>query len=129
MAKRKSKSTREKRREEALFRFQVVSGVYGLMISGRVRADAVRRMALRTHEFLGRRGRRVSVRTIYRWLAAWEADERLESLEPAERQRTGDSAVLPQALIAFIRSEKTATPCPGVPALPPIIATSAQLFN
>ena len=117
MAKKSPKSRAKRRREEALFRYQMVSGVHALMLMGESRADAVRQMAWRAQYTPQGGYRRVSVRTIYRWLAAWDAEQTLESLEPAERRRTETSVVLPQALIDFIREEKKIDPRASSPEL------------
>lgn len=117
MAKKIRKSRAKRRQEEALFRYQIVSGVHALELMGEVRADAVRYMAWRAQYTIQGGYRRVSVRTIYRWLAAWKEDETLKSLEPAERRRTETSVVLPEALIDFIRQEKALDPRASAPEL------------
>ena len=116
MAKKKINSRAKRREEEALFRHQVVSRVFVLEFGGAVRAEAVREVAGEHFTSEGE-SRRVSVRTLYRWLAAYGEGGTLKSLEPAERERTESSVVLPEALIAFIREEKTLDPRASAPEL------------
>ncbi len=101
---------------EALFRFRVVSEVLTEVVRRSTRARAVSLVASRTHAALDGSQRKVSKRTLYRWLAAYERAG-LGALEPAERQRVETSAVLPEALVAFLREEKTSDALASVPEL------------
>lgn len=95
----------------------MVSQVLVLELGGAVRADAVREVAGCEHFSSEGESRRVSVRTIYRWLAAYGEGGTLTALEPAERERTLTSAVLPEAFISFIREEKRLDPRASAPEL------------
>jgi putative transposase len=88
----------------ALFRFQVVSSVLADMAGGMKRARAVRRAADVDWWFEGRL-ERVSRRTVYRWLAAFE-DKGIAGLEPAPRRRTTSSDALSSSFLAFLACEK-----------------------
>lgn len=90
---------------EALFRFQVVSDVCARMMRGEVRADAVAAVGAYPHAVGPGPSRSVSDRTVYRWLAAFEA-EHLLGLEPAGRERTTSSVVLPKSLLDFVAAQK-----------------------
>ncbi len=117
MARKNQKSRAKKRQAEALFRHQVISRVRALELGGVVRVEAVCEVA--GGEYFTSAGvlRKVSVRTLYRWLAAYDEDEILESLAPAERARTETSIVLPDAFIDFIRKEKELDPRASAPEL------------
>lgn len=101
---------------EALFRFRVISEVLTGMMRGQTRAQAVRAVASRAHAKLDGMPRTVSARTVYRWLAEYHRGE-LAALEPRARTRTETSAVLPEKLVTFLRTEKQADPRASVPQL------------
>jgi len=90
---------------EALFRFQVVSEVLSRVLRGELRPQAVAAVAGLAFATGEDRPRKVSVRTIYRWLAAF-GERELQQLEPTSRQRTQTSVVLSQALLDFVAAEK-----------------------
>jgi len=117
MTKKYRKSRAKKRQEEALFRYQIVSQVFALEFGGAVRAEAIKKVADETHFIKEGRSRKVSVRTVYRWLAAYNDDEGLASLEPALRKLIETSVVLPEAFIDFIRTEKDLDPRASAPEL------------
>lgn len=62
------------------------------------------------------RPRRPSVRTLYRWLAAYRQGG-LGGLEPRQRSRVEASKVLPPKLVDLLRTAKTADPELSVPDL------------
>ena len=101
---------------EGLFRFRVVSEALTEVTRGRTRCQAVDLVASRSHACLGGGERKVSTRTLYRWLAAYERGG-FGALEPAERRRVETSAALSEALVAFLREEKTTDPLASVPEL------------
>lgn len=117
MAKKNRKSKGKRRRQEALFRHQVISRVRALELCGQVRAEAVEKVAGDEHFTADGRCRKVSVRTIYRWLALYGEGGTLDSLEPAERPRTETSVALPEAFVDFIREEKKTDPRASAPEL------------
>ena len=72
---------------EALIRYFLVSQIRASMLGGEVRAEAITTAAGRAHYTLTGRLRKISPRTAYRWLRAFES-EGIAGLEPASRQRT-----------------------------------------
>ena len=95
MAGKNRKSRARRHREEALFRHHVLSRVLALEFGGAVRAEAIEKVARDEHFTSDGRCRRVSVRTIYRWLSAYGEEGALESLEPKKRPRIETSVALP----------------------------------
>ena len=117
MARKNQESRAKRHREEALFRHQVISRVLALELGGEVRAEAVRQVAGDLHFTSDGRCRRVSIRTLYRWLAAYGEEGVLENLEPQKRRRIETSASLPEAFVNFIREEKASDPRASAPEL------------
>jgi putative transposase len=101
---------------QALFRYQVVSAVQVRVLAGMGVAHAVREVLREQHQDLSGQPRRVSERSVYRWLDAYE-QEGLAGLEPQPRQRVSDSAVLSKRLLDFLRVENKADPEASVPEL------------
>ncbi|MDT8442533.1 MAG: helix-turn-helix domain-containing protein [Desulfuromonadales bacterium] len=102
---------------EALFRYQVVSEVLCRERSGLSRAQAVRATAAQDHQaFATTTRRRVSRRTLYRWLARF-LDAGFDGLVPKERPRTADSTVLCPALLEYFTAEKRLDPAASIPEL------------
>jgi len=103
---------------QALFRFQVVSAVRTEQMGGCSRARAIARVARRTHPTLDGQSRKVSVRTLYRWVGAFERGGRdIAALESEPRPRVADSATLSERFVAFLRSEKGDDTLASVPEL------------
>ena len=117
MARQNRKSRAKRHREEALFRHHVISRVLALEFGGAVRSEAIEGVARDAHFTSDGRCRRVSVRTIYRWLAAYAEAGTLESLEPQKRHRIDTSVALSEAFIDFIREEKKTDPRASAPEL------------
>jgi len=90
---------------EALFKFQVVSDVLSRVLRGEVRADAIASAAGQVFVTGDHKARSVGVRTIYRWLNAYENRD-LTKLEPASRKRTQTSVVLSKKLLDFVAEQK-----------------------
>jgi putative transposase len=101
---------------EALFRFTVVSQVLALEKGGEKRADAVKAVAHHLHMKLDGQTRTNGKRTVYRWLAAYEADG-TAGLEPATRPHTESSDVLTERFLEFFREQKEADPRASIPEL------------
>ncbi len=99
---------------EALFRYAVVSGVQALELQGAPRTAAVRQVAEQPHAY-GDRLRRVSERTVWRWLRAWDRGG-LGALEPSERPCRGTVA-LSAELVDFFVDQKRTDPAASVPEL------------
>lgn len=117
MLRQQRKSSARKRKDEALFRYRLVSEVLSRELGGEVRAVAVRAVGGRDHVLVDGNGRRVSLRTLYRWLAKYDEDNPLESLEPKARPRVETSVALPDKLVDFIRAEKRIDPRASAPEL------------
>lgn len=90
---------------EALVRYQVVSQVLADELGGKTRAKAVGAVAARRHLEADGSLRKVSRRTVYRWLAAYEAFG-LAGMEPEPRKRTEASVVLPHDFVRFLQAVK-----------------------
>lgn len=101
---------------EALFRYALVAELRALMARGRSRAAVVRELAAADHPTFDGRIRRVSPRTLYRWLAAFEQGG-FARLVPADRVRTDSSVVLSAELLAFLRQQKKVDPAASIPEL------------
>ena len=103
--------------KEALFRYQVVSQVRSRMLTGTSKRDAVAQTCAAPHASLDGGRRRVTPRTLYRWLAAFD---RLGAggLEPAARRRKKPSPqALPPRFLDFLQTEKTDDPRASIPEL------------
>jgi putative transposase len=101
---------------QALFRYQVVSAVQVRLLAGTGLSQAVREVAGQPFPDWGNQPRRVSERSLYRWLDAYERDG-LQGLEAQPRPRIAESLVLPPKLLDFLRTEKRADPEVSVPEL------------
>ncbi len=104
--------------KEALFRYQIVAQVRSRMLAGESQAEAVRAVARVAQHFApSERPRRVSPRSIYRWLS----DYREGGLERLERtplpQMEAPSKVLSPSLLEFMREEKKKDSKASVPEL------------
>jgi transposase InsO family protein len=104
---------------EALFRFRIVSAVRALELGGLGRSAAVRAVAGARH--LDEQGkhdstRKVSERTLYRWLGDHETGG-LAGLEPAQRPRIEGSLVLDDELLRFLTEERKADRDASIPEL------------
>jgi len=100
---------------EALFRYLLVSQVLNEVQQGLSRSRAVRKVACRAHLTSTGEARRVSGRTLHRWVKAFLNDPG-KALEPPARPRPG-SLVLPAALLAFCTAQKEADYLTSVPEL------------
>lgn len=90
---------------QALFRFSIVSQVIAHMRRGEPRAQAILHVSALEQRFFDGSSRRVSARSIYRWLAAYELGG-VRGLEPGGRVQTSPSRVLSKKLIDFLKAEK-----------------------
>ena len=99
---------------EALFRHNVLSQVIHRELAGQSRPDAVNAVAAEPMPDLKGQSRLISVRTLYRWLAAFECGG-FEALIPTAR--IGQGCSLPEDLLAFFQQEKEADLQASVPEL------------
>lgn len=102
---------------EALFRFRVLSEVLTEQMRGLGRELAVRRVAAREHVTADGEPRRVSRRSIYRWLRRYFDVGSIAGLEPRSRSSSQPSAVLSDAFVAFLAKHKKGDPLASVPDL------------
>lgn len=102
--------------KEALFRYQVVSLVRARLLGGGRRADAVREVAALDHALPGGRLRRVSVRSVYRWLASYESGG-FVALEDKTRETVAGSRVLSRALLDFLVETRSEDKRASIPEL------------
>lgn len=100
----------------ALFRYQAVCAVEMLIDVGVSLAHAITEVAGRPLRDLFGQNRRVSQRSLYRWVKAYRAGG-IEALESEPRPKIADSAVLPKELIDFIRVEKQKDTIASIPEL------------
>ena len=99
-----------------LFRYQAVCAVEMLIDGGVSLAHAITEVARRPLRDLFGQNRRVSQRSLYRWVRAYRAGG-IEALESEPRPKIADSAVLPQELVDFIRVEKQKDTIASIPEL------------
>jgi transposase InsO family protein len=102
--------------DDALFRYQVLSQVLVREQTGEPRSAAIAGVAAGEHITADRKLRKVSQRSIYRWLAAYQS-QGFAGLLPAARPHIEGSVVLPQPLIDYFKNQKTADPWASVPEL------------
>lgn len=99
---------------EALFRHRTVAAVLGLVALGHRRSIAITLVVESVHVTETGQVRRISARTVYRWLADYEKGG-LAALEP--RQRVFKSTALPEGLVEYLRKQKTDDPDASVPEI------------
>ena len=101
---------------EALFRYRIISTVEALVLSGRPLSGVVRQVAADIHPTVYGHPRRVSERTVYRWLAAFRKHG-VVGFEPSRRDPLADSHVLSKKLLDFLKSEREASKDASIPEL------------
>lgn len=101
---------------EALFRYRIVSLVKAQQYSGLRLSEAVRQVAGVQHLYDDMSERKVSERTVYRWLRAYR-DEALAGLHPAQRSKLKGSRVLDEQLLKFIADERERDRDASIPEL------------
>ncbi len=101
---------------EALFRYRVAGAVEALVLMGRSLADAVHAIAGDVHTDVAGKPRRVSPRTLYRWVAAYRKAG-IDGIEPAGRRRTDSSVALDANLVRFMQAERQIDRDASVPEL------------
>ena len=101
---------------EAIFRYVVVSRVLTRVAEGQKQAAAVKAVAVEGHLTLEGARRIIGKRTIYRWLAAYQAHG-FEGLEPKPRPRCEGSTVLSKRFLGFLREQKEADPRASFPEI------------
>lgn len=101
---------------EALFRLSVIWQVLTRTRLGESLAGAIEAVAGIEHVFFDGSPRRVSQRSLYRWLRAHEQSG-ISGLEPSGRAQAPASTVLPQKFIDFLVQEKEDDRAASVPEL------------
>jgi putative transposase len=101
---------------EALFRWQLVSQVLVGIDVGETQRKMVREVARGHHLALTGKFRRVSPRTLQRWVRLYQRDG-LGGLEPAGRSSSQASAVLSEELVTFATTQKEKDPAASIPEI------------
>ena len=101
---------------DALFRYQVVSTILAQEQMGQLRPQAIQTVAEMVLTTPNNTAKKVSPRSLYRWLAAFEA-RGFEGLQSAQRPHTPSSVVIPATVTNFLKQEKMADPQASVPEL------------
>lgn len=99
----------------ALFRYALVSAVLSRESRGEVRAEAVQQVARGEHVDGNGRIRRVSIRSLYRWLKAYE-NQGFDGLQPQQRE-THPSTAVPQPILDYLQQQKVVDPAASIPEL------------
>ena len=101
---------------EVLYRFQVVSQIISLIQDGSKLVDAVR--MVQSAKFMDAKGnwRRNSIRTLYRWHAAYH-EGGVEALKPKLRKKTTASLVVPEKQLNFFKELKGDDPGLSIPEM------------
>ena len=102
--------------EEVCFRYRVVAAVRALELGGTRRQAAVRAVAGSEHLDEDGQVRRVSERTLYRWLAAY-AKRGLAGLARRPRSQLAGSKVLAPELLDFLAAERKLDRDASIPEL------------
>jgi len=102
---------------KALLRFSVIAKILTRMRAGSSRADAIESASTERHILSDGCAKRVRPRSLYRWLAAYEA-RGVFGLEPKARSKSGSTGgALPQTFIDFLVAEKYRDHAASVPEL------------
>jgi putative transposase len=109
-------SDRSHHSSSALFRFAVISQALVRVHGGEELAEAVRAVAATDQARLDGASRRISERSIRRWLAAYR-EHGLGGLEPKSRSSVAASNALPSDFIDFLTCEKLQDRSASIPEL------------
>ena len=101
---------------QALFRFAIVSQVLACPGTGEELAETIRAVAAREHVSFDGSSRRISQRSIYRWLAAYRA-RGITGLDPQRRSDWAPSETLPRTFVDFLIREKEKDLAASIPEL------------
>jgi putative transposase len=101
---------------EALFRHQVVSEVRSRVLAGQGKEEAIEAVIRRDHQDIEGRPRRLSKRTVYRWIKAFAVDG-VDGLEPAPRSRITTSNALSARMVRYLKAQKLLDPEASVPEI------------
>ena len=112
---KKTNHPKEQPPEGALFRYQVLSQVLVRKQQGLTNPDAIEAVANISHTTLAGQTRKVSKRSMYRWLADYKEND-FAGLLPSPRKPIEPSA-LSQDLLDFFKEQKQEDPRASVPEL------------
>ncbi len=112
---KQTKHPQEQAPVDALFRYQIVSQVLSRQHKGEFRPEAIDAVSKIVQITDDGRQRLVSKRSIYRWIAAYQA-KGFDGLLPVPR-KTSASYVLPGRLLDFIKEQKKDDPRASIPEL------------
>ena len=101
--------------EDALFRYQVVSRVLVRKQQGLSNPDAIEEVADIIHTTSAGQRKKISARTLYRWLADYKEND-FAGLLPAARKLQEPSA-LPRNVLDFFKEQKQEDPRASIPEL------------
>jgi putative transposase len=101
---------------KSLLRYQAVSAVKVLMLTGTKRSRSITVVADQVHPDEEGNLHRFSRRTIERWVKAYEQDG-LAGLEDVARKRCDFSVVLKPAFLSYLKKEKDKDPRASIPEL------------
>lgn len=102
--------------QKALCRVRIVWIVLGHVGRGMGKSEAVRLIADMDHHWIDDTSKRVSKRTIYRWLKRY-ADGGTAALDDERRQSCEDSEVLDEDFLEFLRNERGRDEHASIPEL------------
>ncbi len=102
--------------DEALFRYQVVSFVLSRETMGDLRVVAIAKAVEMVHQDGKGKARRISARSIYRWLKAYQ-QKGIDGLGTQLRPRIKDSLAVNQEQLAFFKQQKEEDPKASIPEL------------
>lgn len=103
-------------RDDALFRFLLVSKVRTLQQQGLSRSQAIRAVSAEKHHHDGQKMKTVSSRSLYRWMKAYET-KGFDGLSLNLRRRKPSSWVISRELLDFFKREKEQDPLTSLPEL------------
>jgi len=101
---------------EALFRYQIISGVLVRQGQGEPRSEAIRSVSQREHISADGVLKKVSIRSIYLWLKAYETNG-FGGLLTKKQQPRQDALVLEKPLLDFFKEQKKEDPRVSVPEM------------
>ncbi len=102
--------------KEALFRYQVISMVLIRVSTGGVLSESIESVAGMRHLCPKGEERKVSKRSIYRWLDNYKKHG-FKGLLPKKRRQTEDSMVLDRSVLDFFVAQKKNDPLVSIPEL------------
>lgn len=101
---------------EALFRYLLVGQIVRCMQSGASRSKAIRFVAREAHATFDGRMRRISERTLHRWVVSFEQQGHA-GLERKGRSPCRSSLVIPEPLVTFAAAQKEQDPRVSIPEI------------